>query len=56
MVNEVKKRTGWEKIGYIQLIGNYSKGRECKATSGNESYSYYFRTYGDGRMMAFQDR
>ena len=56
MVNEVKKRTGWEKIGYIQLIGNYSKGRECKATSGNESYNYYFRTYGDGRMMAFQDR
>ncbi|EQB69460.1 TA0938 family protein [Cuniculiplasma divulgatum] len=56
MVNEVKKRTGWSHIDYIQLVGNYSKGRECEARSDKSVYKYYFRTYGDGRMMTFEDR
>ncbi|MHB1441066.1 MAG: TA0938 family protein [Cuniculiplasma sp.] len=56
MVNNVKKRTGWGFIDYINLEGNYNRGRECEARSGDKIYRYYFRTYGDGRMMKFEDR
>ncbi len=56
MVKEVKERTGWDSIDYIELIGNYSKGRECTAKSGDRAYKYYFRTYSDGRMMSFEGR
>ena len=56
MVDEVKKRTGWNVIDRVELHGNYSSGRECTAYSGNNQFKYYFRTYGDGRMMKFEER
>ncbi len=55
MVNEVKKRTGWEKIDYIELHGNYSSGRNCTAFSNGKRFSYYFRTYSDGKIMEFKN-
>ena len=33
-----------------------SEGRECSAHSGEKEFRYYFRTYGDGRMMKFEER
>lgn len=56
MVEKVKENTGWKKIDYVELVGNYSKGRECTASSGNEKFSYYFRTYSDGTFITFQKR
>ena len=56
MVRRVKENTGWEKIDYVNLQGNYSKGRNCTATNGDRKYSYYFRTYSDGKFITFQER
>ncbi|ARD84742.1 MULTISPECIES: TA0938 family protein [Ferroplasma] len=54
MVNKVKDETGWNKIDYLELHGNYSSGRTCTAKSGNEEFKYYYRTYGDGRVMEYK--
>ena len=54
MVKTVKKETGWNKIDYLELNGNYSKGRICMAKSGDKEFKYYYRTYGDGRLMEFK--
>ena len=56
MVRRVKENTGWDKIDYVNLEGNYSKGRNCTATNGDRKYSYYFRTYSDGKFITFQER
>ncbi|MEM0155017.1 MAG: TA0938 family protein [Thermoplasmataceae archaeon] len=56
MVAEIKRRTGWNSIDYVELVGNYSSGRNCKARNGGSEYKYYFRTYSDGRLMKFEDR
>ena len=56
MVSKVKQNTGWESIDYVELNGNYSKGRECTARKGDDTFSYYFRTYSDGRFITFDKR
>ncbi len=56
MIGEVKRRTGWENIDRVELHGNYSSGRNCVAYSGKNQFKYYFRTYGDERMMKFEER
>ncbi len=54
MVNTVKRETGWSHIDSVELHGNYSRGRNCTATSDGNTFKYYFRTYSDGRMMEFK--
>lgn len=54
MVNALKKETGWNHIDAVELHGNYSEGRKCIATSGDNTFKYYFRTYSDGRMVEFK--
>ena len=56
MVKRVKDSAGWDHIDYVELIGNYSRGRECTAKSGEESFKYYFRTYSDGQFITFERR
>ncbi len=56
MVGKVKEATGWNKIDRIEISGNYSKGRECTATSGDKSFRYYFRTYSDGKFITFEKK
>ena len=56
MANKVKESTGWEKIDYVELHGNYSAGRECEAGNGKESFRYYFRTYSNGKFITFEKR
>lgn len=56
MVRRVKENTGWGKIDYIELIGNYSKGRNCTARRGDEEFKYYFRTYSDGKFISFEKK
>lgn len=56
MANKVKESTGWEKIDYVELSGNYSAGRECEAGNGKESFRYYFRTYSNGKFITFEKR
>ena len=56
MANKVKESTGWEKIDYVELNGNYNAGRECEARNGKESFRYYFRTYSNGKFITFEKR
>lgn len=56
MVEKVKKATGWKSIDYVELVGNYSSGRECVAKSRDEEFKYYFRTYGDRTFITFEKR
>lgn len=56
MVNRVKESTGWNRIDYVELKGNYSSGRECEARNGDKSFRYYFRTYSNGKFITFEKR
>ncbi|GGM68993.1 hypothetical protein GCM10007108_03920 [Thermogymnomonas acidicola] len=56
IVNEVKRRTGWSTIEYLELHGNYIKGRECVARNMGQIFRFYVRTYSDGRLMEFIER
>ena len=56
MVRKVKENTGWESLDYVELVGNYAKGRECTARSDGDEFRYYFRTYSDGTFMIFEKR
>lgn len=56
MVEKVKESTGWKKIDYVELKGNYSNGRDCEAMNAGESFKYYFRTYSNGKFITFEKR
>lgn len=56
MVNKVKENTGWKQIDDVELIGNYSKGRNCVAKRDGEEFKYYFRTYSDGTFITFEKK
>ena len=56
MVKKVKENTGWPSIDYVELVGNYNKGRECTAQHGDEDFKYYFRTYSNGEFITFEKR
>ncbi len=53
MVNRVKKETGWKKIDSVSIEGNYSKGRDCVATTGDKRVEYFFR-HEDGVITEFR--
>ncbi len=55
MVNKVKESTGWDKIDFVELHGNYREGRHCIARSGEKDFRYYFRTHGDGEFITFKE-
>ena len=52
VVNRVKKETGWKKIDSVSIEGNYSKGKDCVATSGDKRVEYFFR-HKDGVITEF---
>lgn len=52
MANKVKEVTGWKNIDSIHIQGNYSIGRTCIATSGNEEIHYFFR-HENGKITEF---
>lgn len=56
MVRRVKENTGWNRIDYVELNGNYSRGRNCTARSGDSEFKYYFRTYSDGKFITFEKK
>ena len=56
MGRKVKEATGWDKIDYVELKGNYSLGRNCVAKNGKDVFKYYFRTYGDGTFITFEKK
>lgn len=43
MVKKVKETTGWKSIDSVSIEGDYSKGRNCVATSGNQRVEYFFK-------------
>ncbi len=56
MVKKVKESTNWDKIDYINLNGNYNKGRECTAEHNDNKFKYYFRSNADGDIITFEKR
>lgn len=53
MLKRVKKETGWDKIDYLEISGNYSAGRTCYATNGDERFDFFFR-HEDGEITEFR--
>ena len=53
MIKRVKKETGWDKIDYLEISGNYSAGRTCYATKGDERLDFFFR-HEDGEITEFR--
>jgi Ta0938 len=54
MVNEVKKRTAWNKIDSIDIEGDY-RGRECAASLGKDSYRYFVSFDARGEIAKFRE-
>jgi hypothetical protein len=53
MINEVKKRTGWESIGEIKIRGDY-RGREVTALRNDSSaYKFLIRFGSKGEIQKF---
>ncbi len=52
MVKRVEQETGWRSIDSVTIEGNYAKGRDCTATSGERSVDYFFR-HEDGNITEF---
>ena len=52
IVGEVKKRTGWAKLGDIKMEGNY-RGRICTAFSGAESIRFMISFFENGDVRSF---
>ena len=55
MVQEVKRRTGWKTIDEIQITGG-TRGRQCKAMSKSETYSYEIRFNSQGGIGNFSEK
>ncbi|AKA48988.1 hypothetical protein IX51_07650 [uncultured archaeon] len=55
MIGEVKKKTGWEELDYVEITGNYRLGRTCRATKGDSEYKYFFR-HENGNITQFEER
>lgn len=52
IVGEVKKRTGWAKVGDIKMEGNY-RGRICTASSGAETLRFMISFLENGDVRSF---
>ena len=55
MVDEVKKRTGWDTIDEINMTGNY-RGRECLAMFQGEKYGFNIRFDSKGGIDMFSEQ
>ncbi len=54
IVQEVKRRTGWESLDEIQIEGDY-RGRQCAAIRGVEAYRFRLRFDAEtGELLVFE--
>ncbi len=54
MVQEVKRRTGWEALDEVKTEGDY-RGRECAAIRGAEAYRFRLRFDPEtGELLVFE--
>ncbi|MFQ5907602.1 MAG: TA0938 family protein [Thermoplasmata archaeon] len=54
VVQEVKRRTGWEALDQIQIEGDY-RGRQCAALRGAEAYRFRLRFDPEtGELLVFE--
>ncbi|GGP20840.1 hypothetical protein GCM10007981_10540 [Thermocladium modestius] len=54
-VEEIKRRTGWDYIDEIQLVGNYHAGRTVTAISGGRSARFYVKFNEDAEIETFRE-
>ncbi|HKZ41210.1 MAG TPA: TA0938 family protein, partial [Candidatus Hodarchaeales archaeon] len=54
MINEVKRRTGWETIDEIKMTGD-QRERRCTAISGGHSYRFSIGFNSQGAIRIFQE-
>jgi len=55
MVQEVKRRKGWERVEELEIRGNYYTGRTCVARSRGRETKFYVRFGDDGEVETFRD-
>ncbi|MCY0858823.1 MAG: TA0938 family protein [Sulfolobaceae archaeon] len=54
MINEVKKRAGWERVDEIEINGNYYAGRTCVAKHEGKEFKFYIRFGDEGEITTFK--
>jgi hypothetical protein len=52
LINEVKKRTGWEKVSSVRMDGDY-RGRVCTAERSDDSYRFFVKFDGEGDIQNY---
>jgi hypothetical protein len=52
ILNETKKRTGWDSVDRLEMQGDY-RGRVCRVTRGSASYRFMISFFDDGRVRTF---
>ncbi|BFH73013.1 TA0938 family protein [Sulfurisphaera javensis] len=55
MINEVKKRTCWERIDELTINGNYYTGRTCIAKHNEKEYKFYVKFNEEGEIGTFKE-
>lgn len=56
MVQEVKRRTGWEAVDEVQIDGDY-RGRDCTALRRDGAYRFRIRFNSEtGEIVEFAER
>lgn len=53
MVQEVKRRTGWNNIDEIRITGD-QRGRECVALSNAQTFQFFIRFNTRGAIETFR--
>ncbi len=54
MLDEVRRRTGWEKIDEIKVEGD-QRGRTCVAASGGKTFGFFIRFNSEGEILTFSE-
>ncbi|EHP69821.1 hypothetical protein MetMK1DRAFT_00003230 [Metallosphaera yellowstonensis MK1] len=54
VIQEVLRRTGWDRLDSLELEGNY-RGRKGVARNGDKSYVFSFRLGSEAEITEFRE-
>ncbi len=54
MLDEVRRRTGWERMDEIKIEGD-QRGRNCVAVSGGKTFGFFIRFNSEGEILTFSE-
>lgn len=55
MIQEAKRRAGWEKVEEVDIRGSWSAGRHVRAKSGAREIHFYINFDEDGNIRTFKE-